>query len=175
VAHGKSLAIWLTLRTKSCPWRSERRLLHLKPRRGVPTLAQGNALGNWFQISPSPERASQSQTAIAGRIRSPFQGLDSFCDANPGRCPGLKLGRAHRVRPLAGPMAGYGAGKICAVAHGTPLSIWLTQLTSGRRCKINTSVLGLEHRLCHLHKSFSNKAIFELRGCFADRGGDTYG
>jgi len=41
-----------------------------------------------------PERASQCQTAIAACISAPFQGFDSFCDANPGRCPGLKLGRA---------------------------------------------------------------------------------
>jgi hypothetical protein len=73
--------------TKSCRCRSERRLLHLKPRRGGSTLAQGNALGNGVQISPSPERAFQSQSAIAGCIGAPFQGLDSVCDANPGRCP----------------------------------------------------------------------------------------
>src|ERR1700693_153147 len=80
-----SLGNWLTLRTTSCRWRSERRILHLKPRRGGSTLAQGNALGNAVQISPSPERAFQSQSAIAGYISAPFQGLDSFCDANPGR------------------------------------------------------------------------------------------
>jgi hypothetical protein len=57
-----------------------RSILHLKPRRGGSTLAQGNAMGNTVQISPSPERASQSQSAIAGRISAPFQGLASFCD-----------------------------------------------------------------------------------------------
>ena len=83
---------------KSCRWRSQRRILHLKPRRGGPTLAQGNALGNAVQISPSPERAFQFQTAILGCIIAPLQGLDSFCcAANPGRRPGLKLGRATEV------------------------------------------------------------------------------
>jgi hypothetical protein len=54
--------------------------------KGRTNFSQGNALGNAVQISPSPERASQSQAAIAGCIGAPFQGLESFCDANLGRC-----------------------------------------------------------------------------------------
>ena len=83
--------------TKLRRCRSERRLLRLKPRRGGLTLAQGNALGNAVQIPLSPERAFQCQSAIAGSISAPFQGLDSVCDVNPGRCPGLELGRATEV------------------------------------------------------------------------------
>src|ERR1700674_207138 len=77
--------------TKSCRWRSERRLLHLKPRRGGPALAQGNALGSAVQISPSPERASQSQTAILGLLR-PFRAWIRFAMQTQGVALGQNWG-----------------------------------------------------------------------------------
>jgi hypothetical protein len=45
---------------------------------------QGNALGNAVQVPLSPGREFQCQSAIAGCINAPFQGLDSVCDATQG-------------------------------------------------------------------------------------------
>ncbi len=55
--------------------------------KGHYSIAQGNALGEFQRIKPSPERAAQ-QRPCAGAV-SPLSGLACILHGFPGRCPGL--------------------------------------------------------------------------------------
>src|SRR6202140_3693740 len=66
-----------------------RRLLHLKPRRGGATLAQGRPWETPSKFHQALKGRPKSKPQFWDAFSAPFQGLDSFCDANPRRCPGL--------------------------------------------------------------------------------------
>jgi hypothetical protein len=44
-----------------------------------------------------PNGRRRCAARVVASVGAPFQGFDLICDVNPGRCPGLKLGRATEV------------------------------------------------------------------------------